>query len=76
MATHPEFPSKSRILEYVFRKMGLPVLFELPLPLKLSGGDYIPAGKDLAFIGVCRASPLPPQYLTLFAKRRCVFLLS
>eukprot|EP00124_Ichthyophonus_hoferi_P002225 Ihof_evm5s143 gene=Ihof_evmTU5s143 len=46
-----EQPEKVRILSHAFTKMGLPIILSLPSPLKLHGGDYIPAGPELCFIG-------------------------
>jgi len=44
--------SKTHILEYTFHALGLETILTLPDPLRMSGGDYIPAGPHLAFMGV------------------------
>eukprot|EP00123_Amoebidium_parasiticum_P008238 comp18669_c0_seq1/m.20327 comp18669_c0_seq1/g.20327 ORF comp18669_c0_seq1/g.20327 comp18669_c0_seq1/m.20327 type:complete len:854 (-) comp18669_c0_seq1:232-2793(-) len=51
LANRTSEPEKVRILEHVYKKMGLNIILNLPHPLNLSGGDYIPAGSDLCFIG-------------------------
>ena len=47
-----EFRHKVLILNHVFSHLGLKVLGQVPDPLRLHGGDYVPAGKSLCFFGV------------------------
>jgi hypothetical protein len=42
---------KTKLLEFIFSKMNLPILRFIPEPLKLCGGDYIPVAEDLCFMG-------------------------
>jgi len=42
---------KTNLLKFIFHKLGLKVLKSLPDPLTFSGGDYIPVGPHLAFMG-------------------------
>jgi len=42
---------KTSLLRFIFSKLGLNVLVSVPDPLKMSGGDYVPVGEDLCFMG-------------------------
>ncbi|KAL6077553.1 Amidinotransferase [Balamuthia mandrillaris] len=41
----------TKVLKFVFQKMGFRIAAQLPEPLNLNGGDFIPAGPDLVFFG-------------------------
>ncbi|CAD7696331.1 unnamed protein product [Ostreobium quekettii] len=40
------------LMRFCLKKLGLPVLGEIREPGFLEGGDFIPAGRDLCFIGI------------------------
>eukprot|EP01010_Urceolus_cornutus_P003861 NODE_570_length_1527_cov_155.816644_g431_i0.p2 GENE.NODE_570_length_1527_cov_155.816644_g431_i0~~NODE_570_length_1527_cov_155.816644_g431_i0.p2 ORF type:complete len:229 (-),score=52.19 NODE_570_length_1527_cov_155.816644_g431_i0:30-716(-) len=41
-----------RVMNFCWKKMGFQVIGRIPEPGRLEGGDFIPAGKDLCFIGI------------------------
>lgn len=43
--------SRTHVLKYVFERLGFDILCEVPDPLRLHGGDYVPGGEDLCFVG-------------------------
>uniref|UniRef100_A0A7S4CSE2 Arginine deiminase n=1 Tax=Eutreptiella gymnastica TaxID=73025 RepID=A0A7S4CSE2_9EUGL len=40
------------LIQFCLEKLGIPILGQIPPPGKLEGGDFLPAGKDLCFIGL------------------------
>eukprot|EP00002_Diphylleia_rotans_P015689 TRINITY_DN303_c0_g1_i5.p1 TRINITY_DN303_c0_g1~~TRINITY_DN303_c0_g1_i5.p1 ORF type:complete len:837 (-),score=166.55 TRINITY_DN303_c0_g1_i5:343-2853(-) len=40
------------IAEFCYRKIGLPIIGQIPAPGKLEGGDFFSAGRDLCLLGV------------------------
>jgi arginine deiminase len=48
-ATEKQFNTK--LLNFIFGKMNLPIVRFIPEPLKLNGGDYVPVGEELCFMG-------------------------
>eukprot|EP00669_Euglena_mutabilis_P009673 TRINITY_DN4525_c0_g1_i1.p1 TRINITY_DN4525_c0_g1~~TRINITY_DN4525_c0_g1_i1.p1 ORF type:complete len:707 (-),score=261.05 TRINITY_DN4525_c0_g1_i1:216-2336(-) len=40
------------LIRFCLEKLGIPVLGQIPLPGTLEGGDFLPAGKELCFIGL------------------------
>lgn len=52
------------IMEFCFKKLGLNVIGRVPEPGHLEGGDFFPAGPELAFVGVGPRSDWPAiEYL-------------
>jgi hypothetical protein len=78
LARTPRYPTKVKILERVLTRLGMPVQRILPAPLKMSGGDFIPANADLCFIGVWtglswRAMPGLPRACLVVTTRHRVY---
>jgi len=48
----PQRQCESELLDFCFRKIGLPILGRVHAPAYLEGGDFFPAGPDLAVVGV------------------------
>jgi arginine deiminase len=40
------------LIRFCLEKLGIPILGQIPAPGKLEGGDFIPAGRELCFIGL------------------------
>lgn len=52
------------IMKFCWQKLGFPVVGHVPEPHTLEGGDFLPAGPDLCFLGVGpRTSEGAAQYL-------------
>eukprot|EP01023_Acetabularia_acetabulum_P053428 TRINITY_DN5981_c0_g2_i4.p1 TRINITY_DN5981_c0_g2~~TRINITY_DN5981_c0_g2_i4.p1 ORF type:complete len:481 (-),score=67.21 TRINITY_DN5981_c0_g2_i4:315-1757(-) len=48
----PQRQMEVKLMNFCFNKLGLPVIGKIVEPGYLEGGDFIPAGLDLAFLGV------------------------
>ena len=48
----PQRQCESELLDFCFRKVGLPVLGHVSAPGYLEGGDFFPSGPDLCLVGV------------------------
>jgi arginine deiminase len=52
------------VMEFCFHKLGVPVIDKISSPGTLEGGDFFPAGADLAFLGIgLRSNMDAAQYL-------------
>jgi arginine deiminase len=43
--------AETEVMKLCFKKLGVPIIGEIPDPLTLEGGDFLPAGHRLCFIG-------------------------
>jgi len=46
-----ELKTRTHVLKYLFERLGFKILCQVPDPLSIHGGDYVPGGEDLCFVG-------------------------
>ena len=70
----PQRQKEVEVMQFVFDKLGVPVIGKIPEPGHLEGGDFIPASRDLCFVGVgARTDVAAVQYMMekdLFGTRK------